>query len=183
MSSPGTSAQLKPDAPFSLDLLAAAVRPEFAVECYFPDPDDPVLGGGRCAVASCSRLSWGRGLCGSHYDRWHRAGKPDLTEWLQAATPLAPRAGCKRPSASTSGRSVSGRASRTRLRAPVPSRRPRLRPDRPQVARAVKLLVRADAVERARAQPREQWRVLARSWGWRDLSCIAFLAYAHTSGR
>jgi len=116
MSSPATSAQLKPDAPFSLDLLAAAVRPEFAVECYFPDPDDPVLGGGRCAVASCSRLSWGRGLCGSHYDRWHRAGKPDLTEWLQAATRSPQEQGCERPSASTSGRSVSGRVSNSPTR-------------------------------------------------------------------
>ena len=178
MSSPATSAQLKPDAPFSLDLLAAAVRPEFAVECYFPDPDDPVLGGGRCAVASCSRLSWGRGLCGSHYDRWHRAGKPDLTEWLQAATPLAPRAGVRKTQCFDL-RPLGERA-RLELAYALQSRHDArgFGPNRPQVARAVKLLVRANASSVLERSP-EQWRVLARSWGWRDLSCIAFLAYAH----
>ena len=178
MSSPATSAQLKPDAPFSLDLLAAAVRPEFAVECYFPDPDDPVLGGGRCAVASCSRLSWGRGLCGSHYDRWHRAGKPDLTEWLQAATPLAPRAGVRKTQCFDL-RPLGERA-RLELAYALQSRHDArgFGPSRPQVARAVKLLVRANASSVLERSP-GQWRVLAQSWGWRDLSCIAFLAYAH----
>jgi len=97
MSSPATSAQLKPDAPFSLDLLAAAVRPEFAVECYFPDPDDPVLGGGRCAVASCSRLSWVVGCAGATTTAApRRQARPHGV--ASAATPARPKSrGAKDP--------------------------------------------------------------------------------------
>ncbi|MGH9041527.1 MAG: hypothetical protein ACRDZ3_14990 [Acidimicrobiia bacterium] len=94
MSATALAARLPGEIP--LERLAAVVRPEFAVDVYVPDPDDPVLGGGRCAVASCGRLSWGRGLCGSHYDRWHRAGKPDLEAWVGSATPLAARAGLRK---------------------------------------------------------------------------------------
>ncbi len=34
-------------------LLREAVRPEFQVEVFFPDPDDPVLFGPRCVVGGC----------------------------------------------------------------------------------------------------------------------------------
>ncbi len=52
-------------------------------------------------------------------------------------------------------------------------------PNRPQVARAVKLLAQAGASSVLERSP-EAWRDLARSWGWRDLACIAFIRYTHT---
>ena len=38
-----------------LEKLIAVVRPEFRVEVYLVDPDDPVLGRRQCAVADCDR--------------------------------------------------------------------------------------------------------------------------------
>jgi hypothetical protein len=35
------------------EALAAAIRPEFRVVAYVPDPDDPWLYGPHCAVAGC----------------------------------------------------------------------------------------------------------------------------------
>jgi len=72
--------------------LFAVVRAEFRVETYLPDPDDPVLGGGRCGVAGCGRLLRSRGLCKSHYARWLRAGRPDLESFTKSASPLEKRA-------------------------------------------------------------------------------------------
>src|SRR5579875_760497 len=73
--------------------LQDAVRPEFAVDIYFPDPDDPVLGRGHCKVAGCGHLVQAHGLCGSHHDRWRRQGKPEIEHWLATAAPLASRRG------------------------------------------------------------------------------------------
>lgn len=161
-----------------LDELKAVVRPEFAVEAYFPDPDDPVLGKGRCAVPGCGRLSWGRGLCASHYDRWHRQGKPHVEAWAATATTLAARSGLAKTQC------FDLRALPAQLRLEVAyalQSRQEARgfgPDRPQVARAVKLLARSGAASVLDRSP-ETWRALARSWGWRDLGCIAFVRYTY----
>ena len=165
--------------PSLLDRLEAAVRPDFAVEVYFPDPHDPVLGRGGCSVTGCERLSWGRGLCGSHYDRWRRAGKPDMGAWLLIATPLAARSGLRKTQCFDL-RSLSPQP-RLEIAFALQSRADarRFGPNRPQVARAVKLLARADASS-VLERPPEAWAALARSWDWRDLSCIAFIRYAHS---
>lgn len=163
-----------------LDQLRVVVRPEFAVEIYFPDPDDPVLGGGRCAVASCDRLSWGRGLCASHYDRWWKAGKPEIDQWVATATPLAHRRGVHKTQCFDLR--PLGRQARLEFAYALQCRKDSrgFGPDRPQVARAVKLLVQAGAGSVLERTP-EAWAMLARSWGWRDLSCIAFIRYTHTT--
>jgi integrase len=162
-----------------VDKLNAVVRPEFAVEVYFPGPDDPVLDRGRCAVEGCGRLAWGRGLCGSHYDRWQRQGKPDVEAWVATARPLAARPGLRR----TQCFDLRPLPAQLRLEVAyaLQSRQDArgFGPDRPQVARAVKLLAGAGAASVLDRSP-ESWRALARSWGWRDLGCIAFVRYAHT---
>ncbi len=162
-----------------LDRLVAAVRAEFAVDIYVPDPDDPVLGRGRCAVASCGRLSWGRGLCGSHYDRWRRAGKPDIEGWVATATPLAARAGVRKTQCFDLR--PLGPQARLEVAYALQCRHDErgFGPNRPQVARAVKLLAEAGATSVLDRTP-EEWLALARSWAWRDLACIAFVRYAHT---
>ena len=162
-----------------LEKLRAVVRPEFAVDVYTPDPDDPVLGGGRCAVAECGRLSWGRGLCSSHYDRWWRTGKPEIEKWVATATPLAFRRGLRKTQCFDLR--PLGPQARLEFAYALQCRHDArgFGPDRPQVARAVKLLARADAASVLERAP-ERWDALARSWEWRDLSCIAFIRYVHT---
>jgi hypothetical protein len=77
--------------------LRAAVRPEFQVELYRPDPADPVLGG-ECAVLVCDGLpSDARGLCEAHYARWARQGRPDFDEFAAAAPPRRASASAPRP--------------------------------------------------------------------------------------
>lgn len=66
-------------------LLAEAVRPEFAVAVYDAEPDDAVLGRPLCRVPSCGEV--GRSLaclCHLHANRWHDAGEPALEEFCQA---------------------------------------------------------------------------------------------------
>jgi len=71
-----------------LDLLVSVVRPEFAVECYRPDPDDPVLARARCRVAECDRPSRSFGLCAAHHHRWDWQGRPDLAGFVATAAPV-----------------------------------------------------------------------------------------------
>lgn len=68
--------------------LTAALRPPFTAEVIVPDPADAVLAGRRCAVPGCGRRYQGRGLCNSHYSRWHKAGKPDLEQFTAATGPV-----------------------------------------------------------------------------------------------
>ena len=158
--------------------LQAAVRPEFAVEVYFPDPDDPVLGRGRCKVAGCEHLVQARGLCGGHFDRWSRQGKPDVEHWLATATPLASRRDLHltdcfdlRPLSAQARLEVA-----FALQARKDART--VGPDRARVKAAIKLLGEAGAWSVLDRSP-EAWSLLASSWGWRDLGCIAFVRYAH----
>jgi len=65
-----------------LEKLIAVVRPEFRVEVYLVDPDDPVLGRRRCAVAKCDRPVSGNGLCSGHGQRWRDRDRPAIAVFL-----------------------------------------------------------------------------------------------------
>lgn len=81
----------------ALVALRAAVRAEFAVDVYVPDPDDPVLGGGRCTVTGCDGLRRAHGLCHGHAARRRSQGNPDLDTFLAKSPPLlATRPGPRR---------------------------------------------------------------------------------------
>ena len=71
--------------------LETAVRPEFRVAVYWPDLDDPVLGG-ACAVAGCRGLPRTRGLCNAHHRRWLNAGCPDIAGFVATTPPRRVRA-------------------------------------------------------------------------------------------
>ena len=73
------------------DVLAAALRPEFTVDAYYPERGEPILFGHACAVEGCP----GRGnshpgraserwLCSSHLQVWVVAGRPPVERWLAA---------------------------------------------------------------------------------------------------
>jgi integrase len=74
-----------------LEKLISAVRPEFRVELYLPDPADPVLGLKSCLVDGCDRSTYAsrceRGMCSRHAERWRVAGRPDLTVFAVDAGP------------------------------------------------------------------------------------------------
>src|SRR5205823_4432742 len=122
------------------------LRPQFTGQIIVPDADDPILGGGRCAVAGCDRLIQSRNLCGSHYSRWHKSGRPDVTAFISTTAPLAAHAGL-RP---TQCYDLRGLARGLRLEVAyalqcrLDERRASLRPG--QVARAVKLLAASGAL-------------------------------------
>ncbi len=71
------------------EVLAAAVRPEFAVEVFFPERGALILFGHVCAVDGCPRRgnsrpgrSGDRWLCISHQSAWIADGRRPLDEWL-----------------------------------------------------------------------------------------------------
>jgi len=66
----------------------AAVRPEFRVDLYVPDPDHPVLGRGACSVSGCDRSPTGNRLCSAHQRRWVDRGRPGLPEFLLDPGPV-----------------------------------------------------------------------------------------------
>jgi hypothetical protein len=138
-----SSASARPDA--LPDRLLALLRPPFTDQVIVPDADDPVLGGGRCAVASCERLIQSRDLCGSHYSRWRKSGRPDMAEFISTTAPLATRSGM-RPTQCYDLRGLP-RGLRLEvayaLQCRLDERRARLRPG--QVARAVKILAASGA--------------------------------------
>ena len=72
-----------------LEHLVSLVRPEFAVERYRPDPDDPVLARARCQVVDCDRPSRSFGLCAAHHHRWNWQGRPDLAGFVATTVPVA----------------------------------------------------------------------------------------------
>ena len=65
----------RPEYPGLLAKLLARVRPEFRVEVYLADPDDPVLGRRPCAVPGCDRSRSESGLCTGHAGRWRARGR------------------------------------------------------------------------------------------------------------
>lgn len=74
-----------------LEKLMAAVRPEFRVDLFVPDPADPILGLKTCLVDGCDRSTYAvhseHGLCSRHADRWRTAGRPDLAMFAGDAGP------------------------------------------------------------------------------------------------
>jgi len=82
-----------------LEKLMGAVRPEFRVDVYVPDPHDPVLGVRLCRVPGCDRSVSQNGLCSSHARRWRRGGRGDLTEFT--ADPGPPPHGRSEPGGCT----------------------------------------------------------------------------------
>jgi integrase len=87
--------------------LEAAVRPEFGVDVYVPDPGDAWLHGPPCAVEGCEAPRFrpinGRGgvyVCSGHHQNFRTHGRADPLGWLAAAGPLrgsARRAGAYAP--------------------------------------------------------------------------------------
>jgi hypothetical protein len=65
------------------------------------DPRDPVFGGPPCAVPGCDRPARSRNLCWGHRQRWHQAGKPDLSVFTATTSPQwsghLPLPGCQVP--------------------------------------------------------------------------------------
>ena len=71
-----------------LEKLIAVVRPEFRVEVYLVDPDDPVLGRRQCAVADCDRPVSENGLCSGHGQRWRDRNRPAIAVFLTDPGPV-----------------------------------------------------------------------------------------------
>lgn len=65
-----------------LGKLQAQVRPEFRVEVYLADPDDPVMGRRLCAVPGCDRSRSESGLCRGHAGRWRARSRPAMAVFL-----------------------------------------------------------------------------------------------------
>ena len=70
-----------------LELLMAAVRPEFRADVFVPDPDDPVLGRRTCPLPGCDRARAEYGMCTAHGSRWRARGRPDLAVFRADAGP------------------------------------------------------------------------------------------------
>ena len=71
------------------EVLAGAVRPEFSVDVFVPEPGELILFGHMCAVDGCPRRGNSRPdraddrwLCVTHGDRWVVDGCPGLDGWL-----------------------------------------------------------------------------------------------------
>ena len=70
-------------------LLRQAVRAEFAVEVYRPEPSDAVLFGPTCIVEGCRARGLQRAqgamghLCGTHARAWGAAGEPPQADWVK----------------------------------------------------------------------------------------------------
>ncbi|WP_228721193.1 hypothetical protein [Arthrobacter sp. 260] len=65
-----------------LEKLMAVVRPEFRVDIYLPDPDDPVLGRKSCLVPECDRCQVENGLCSAHGWRRRQRGRSEMEVFL-----------------------------------------------------------------------------------------------------
>jgi integrase len=73
-------------APGLLERLMEVVRPEFRGEVFYPPRDSLVFVQGTCRISACGIvLSFAsRRLCQGHYQRWKKAGQPDLDAWAAA---------------------------------------------------------------------------------------------------
>lgn len=70
-----------------LHKLMAAVRPEFRADDLIADTANPMFGPGPCTVKGCDRALTGHGLCSGHRQRWVKAGRPDLAEFVAETDP------------------------------------------------------------------------------------------------
>lgn len=68
--------------------LSAVLRPEFTGALIRIDPDNPVFARGRCQVTGCDRGAWTKLLCNTHYGRWSKQGRPDLTHFAATTGPV-----------------------------------------------------------------------------------------------
>ena len=82
---PGQARQYRAPAGL-LEMLMAAVRPEFRASVLVFDPADPVFGRGVCLVEGCGWRVHGSGMCQGHLRRWHAAGRPDPARLPAAMT-------------------------------------------------------------------------------------------------
>jgi integrase len=83
-------------------MLRDAIRPEFRVEVYHPEPGDPVLYGPTCAIVGCPGRGVNRSLglkakgvnhsigtvfrgylCLAHVAMWRRDGEPPIDAWVR----------------------------------------------------------------------------------------------------
>ena len=71
-----------------LTKLMTAVRLQFRVEVYLPDPGDRILGRPPCSVLGCDRSGAEHQLCSAHGSRWRAAGCPDMSVFLADPGPL-----------------------------------------------------------------------------------------------
>lgn len=162
--------------------LRAAVRPEFQVELYRPDPADPVLGG-ECAVLVCDGLpSDSRWLCVAHYGRWAREGRPDFDEFVAAAPPRRASASAPRPADCYV---LTGLSSQLQLEFAYALQwrhdQRRLTLKRWTFAQAI-LVVQGSGVASLLDRSVEQWSALVGQHHWNnDRACKAFLRVAHTT--
>ncbi len=158
--------------------LLAVLRPLFAAEVIVPGPADVVLAGQRCAVPGCGRRCQGRGLCGSHYSRWHKSGKPGLAEFTAATGPVVRAWPGLR---AAEGYDLRGMPPQLRLEIAYAlqcrsdERGPGLRPY--QVAAAVRLLAGAD-VTSLLDRARDELDAVARPDPSRGYDAAAFVSYA-----
>lgn len=73
-------------------VLEQAVRPEFRVRVYRPEPADRVLFGPTCIVAGCAARGLQRAegatghLCGTHARAWRADGEPPQSDWAASTT-------------------------------------------------------------------------------------------------
>ena len=70
-------------------VLGDALRAEFNVEVYLPEPGDPVLGRTACRIRGCEGFTKAQGLCDGHHREWTATGRPDLDGFTAAASPLS----------------------------------------------------------------------------------------------
>ncbi len=65
------------------EVLAAAIRPEFAVERYVAHPGDVLFGTAECAVEDCSyAVRQSRRLCPAHASQFRKSAVDELEHWL-----------------------------------------------------------------------------------------------------
>lgn len=70
-------------------LLRQLVRAEFRQDVIIPRVGDDMLGSPACDVPDCGRPAGAaRGLCGGHYLRWRRDGKPETVAWVLQVSPV-----------------------------------------------------------------------------------------------
>lgn len=163
--------------PVLAERLTVALRPEFTGDLIRIDPDNPVFARGRCQVSCCDRGAWTRMLCGTHYGRWSKEGRPDLARF--AATTAAVKSASDRIDAFDLRRLTPG------LRAEVAysiqcrhdDRAVRLIPM--MINRLVDLLVAAQ-VTSVLEHPLPRWKLLAHQHGLKDTGgrALGQLGYA-----
>lgn len=173
------AAPAAPAAPQTLPgRLLEALRSPFRVAVIVPDRDDLLLGRPRCAVPGCDRWTQGHRLCGSHYSRWWKAGKPEVAAFAASTGPLRARTGIRL------GQCYDLRPLPEGLRLEfayalqcrAEERGAGLRPG--QVATATKLLARSGAGSLFE-HPLPYWLLLARQPDGQGSAAEAFLRYAY----